>query len=285
MIYLKFFDLHCDTPYECYVKKQEFYKNNLSVSGEKGECFSKWYQTFAVWMKDNTEKPYEKYKSILNDFKSKLIHKPDNLYPIFSVESGAVLETDKERLYSLKQDGIKILTLTWNGENNIAGGCKTDKGLTNFGKEVIDIMNKLNIACDLSHINDKSFFKAIEIADFPIASHSNCRSLCHHPRNITDTQIKLIAEKSGIIGICPYPEFLSGDIIDSIYQNIYHICDLGFENSIAFGSDFDGAKQDEKLSDISKIPFLRQELEKKGLKNSLLDKIFYKNAYNYIAKL
>lgn len=285
MISLKFFDLHCDTPYECYVKNQEFYKNSLSVSGEKGECFENWYQTFAVWINDNTENPYTKYQNILNDFKEKLNNKPNNLTPLFSVESGAVLETDKERLYTLKSDGIIMLTLTWNGENKIAGGCKTDKGLTSFGCEVIELMNRLHIACDLSHLNDKSFFSAIEKADFPLASHSNCRGICNHPRNLTDIQIKLIAEKGGIIGLCPYPEFLGGNVDDKLYENIYRICDMGYENAIAFGSDFDGAKQDETLCDISKIPSLRYRLEQKGLRDSLLDKFFYKNAYNYIAKL
>ena len=69
---MDFFDLHCDTPYECYVKNQEFSKNTLAVSACKGAVFNKWHQTFAVWIKDDTENPYQLYKNILKDFKDNL---------------------------------------------------------------------------------------------------------------------------------------------------------------------------------------------------------------------
>ena len=282
---MNYFDLHCDTPYECYVKKEEFKSNRLAVSGDKGGCFDIWYQTFAVWIKDDAQSPYELYRNIIKDFKCKSGAKPDNLRPIFSVEGGAVLEKDSGRLHDLKNDGIKMMTLTWNGENEIAGGSKSDKGLTEFGKEVITLMNSLKIACDLSHLNEKSFYSAIERAEFPLATHSDCKAVFNHPRNLTDEQIKLICGRAGVIGLCPYPEFLGGDVVDKMYENISHICDMGYENNIAFGSDFDGAKQSEILSDISKIPQFRCKLKQKGLNDRLLDKIFYKNAYNFIAKL
>lgn len=282
---MNFFDLHCDTPYECYTKNQEFYVNCLAVSGKKGTVFNNWKQTFAIWIKDETENPFLLYKNILCDFKLKVQKRPHNLTPLFAVEGGAVLENDADRLFILKTDGIKLLTLTWNGENNIAGGTKTDKGLTDFGKTVIDKMNRIEIGCDLSHLNDKSFFDVIEYADFPLATHSNCRKLCNHPRNLTDEQIKLICEKGGIIGLCFYPEFLGGDTFQKIYENIYHICDMGFENNIAIGSDFDGAEMDRRLSNISKIPHLCRFLKQKGLDSDLLNKIFFQNANNYIAKL
>lgn len=282
---MNYFDLHCDTPLECFRQKKNFYCNDLSVSGKKGEIFAKWTQTFAIWINDGTENPWQLYRSILTDFKEKLRCKPQNLNSIFAVESGAVIEDDIDRLQILKQDGIKFITLTWNGENLIAGGSKTDKGLTRFGKNVIKEMNYLKIGCDLSHINEKSFYSAVEIADFPLATHSNYYELCPHPRNLKLEQIKLIAEKGGIIGICFYPEFLDGDVFDAIYRNIYLLCEKGFENNIALGSDFDGGEMDLKLKNICKIPDLYRYLEEKNLKKDLLERIFYKNAENYIAKL
>lgn len=278
---MNYFDLHCDTPYECFTKGRNFNRNNLAVSGEKGRIFEKWRQVFAVWIRDDAENPYELYCRIITDFKTKLKERPDNLTPYFSVEGGAVVEEKTERLYKLKEDGIKILTLVWNGENRIAGGSKSEKGLTDFGKSVIKELNALKICCDLSHCNDKSFFKAVEIANYPIATHSNCRSVCNVPRNLTDEQLKLIAEKNGIIGICFYPLFLGGDIYCKIYENVCHMLESGLENNICIGSDFDGAKMDERLSDISKIPFLYGKLAEKGLNKDLLDKFFYKNAENY----
>ena len=220
----------------------------------------------------------------MGDFKLKLKTAPKNLNPIFAVEGGAVLENDSERLFILKEDGIKFLTLTWNGENSIAGGVDSDKELTGFGKNTIKTMNRLKIGCDLSHINQKSFLGAIEYAEFPLATHSNSKKICNHKRNLTDEQIKLICEKGSIIGLCFYPEFLGEDVFEKIYENIFHISDMGFENHIAIGSDFDGAKMDYKLEKLEKIPDLYAFLKIKGLDNGLLYKIFYENANNYIAK-
>lgn len=282
---MKFFDLHCDTPWECYKRNLGLTAEDLSVNTEKSFLFQQWVQTFAIWVKDDVENPWQRYCNILSDFKTKITKIPNNLKPVLAVEGGAVLENKKERVEILQNDGIKFLTLTWNGENLIAGGSNTDKGLTDYGKEVIKELNRFSIGCDLSHINEKSFYKAIEIADFPLATHSNCYSLKPHPRNLKDEQIKLIAEKNGIIGLCFYPEFLGEGVFESIYKNIYHICDLGFENNIAIGSDFDGANMHPCLDRTAKVPQLYEYLQDKNLSESFLDKVFYKNAENFLAKL
>ena len=273
---MRFFDLHCDTAYKMYTENQEFYKNNLAISGEKGKIFDSWYQTFAIWLPENLESPFKFYKNAIAYLKQNLC---GNVKPIFAVEGGTVLENDADRLYDIKQDGVKLLTLTWNGENAIAGGSKSDKGLTEFGKTVIGKMNNLGMSVDVSHLNDKSFYKVIELAEKPLATHSNCRAVCNVPRNLSDTQIKLICEKGGIIGLNFYPLFLGENVYQKIYENVFHLCDMGYENNIAIGSDFDGADMSPQLRDITKIPGLYAHLEQKGLDNFLLDKIFYKNAH------
>ncbi len=277
--------MHCDTAYECYNKNQEFYVNSLSVSAKAAESFEIWRQVFAVWIKDTTPNPWQMYNQIMVDFKKKLTYIPSNLIPAFAVEGGALLEDKKDRLFTLKEDGIKFLSLTWNGENLLAGGCQSEKCLTDFGKEVITLMNSLKIGCDLSHLNQKSFYLAVERAGFPLATHSNCRALCDNKRNLTDNQISLIAEKGGIIGLCFYPSFLSGNVFDAIYENIFYLCDKGYENNIAIGSDFDGGKMDLSLCRPQQIPLLYAFLSKKGLEEALLNKIFFDNADNFIAKL
>lgn len=281
---MDFFDLHCDTPYECFKNNQEFSKNTLAVSADKGAVFKRWYQTFAIWIKDDTENPYTLYKSIIKSFKEKLKSIPDNLHPVFALEGGSAIE-NTDCLFYMKKDGISFITLSWNGENRIAGGIKSEKGLTDYGKEIIKLMNEQKIGCDLSHLNEKSFYMALELSDFPLATHSNCKAVCPHPRNLTDRQIKLIAEKGGVIGLCPYPEFLECSPFEGIYKNILHILDMGYEDIISIGTDFDGAEMDKKLDSIDKIPSLYRFLREKGLDNDLLYKIFFKNAHNYIAKL
>ena len=281
---MDFFDLHCDTPFECFKENQEFLKNTLAVSADKGAVFSEWYQTFAIWIKDDAENPYTLYRSIIDGFKEKLKNKPQNLTPIFALEGGAAIQ-NTDCLFNMKKDGISFITLSWNGENSIAGGIKSEKGLTDYGKEIISLMNRLKIGCDLSHLNEKSFYKAFELSDFPLATHSNCKAVCQHPRNLTDEQIKLMAEKDGVIGLCPYPQFLGCCPFEGIYKNIIHILDMGYEDIIAIGTDFDGAEMDKSLDSIDKIPSLYCFLREKGLNDALLYKIFFKNAHNFIAKL
>ncbi len=279
---MDFFDLHCDTAYEMYVKNEGFENNSLAVSAKLGECFENWTQTFAIWIEEKRENPFLFYKNALSHLKKNLCGKVN---PIFAVEGGSVIENDIDRLYQLQKDGIKLLTLTWNGENSIAGGAKSDKDLTDFGKDVIKEMSKIGIAVDVSHLNDKSFYSVIDRADKILASHSNCRSICNHKRNLTDEQIKLLCEKGGIIGLNFYPEFLGDNFYDKIYKNIYHLCEMGLENNIAVGSDFDGAKMPNEMQNISKIPDLYLNLKKKGLKEDLLYKIFYKNANDFMLNL
>lgn len=257
----------------------------LAVSGKKGAEFDNWRQVFAVWIRDDINEPFKLYTAIMRDFKEKLKNKPDNLKPLFAVEGGAVIGKDLSLLETLKADGICYLTLTWNGENAIAGGSGTDKGLTRFGREVINELNRLKICTDLSHLNDKSFFAATEKTEYPIASHANSREICPVPRNLTDEQLKLIGEKNGLIGLCFYPKFLGNNAFEKIYENIYRMSDMGLESNIAIGSDFDGADMPPALSDISKVPNLYAYLLKRGIGAETLNKIFFENAQNYFDKI
>ena len=282
---MDFFDLHCDTAFELYKRNLSFDNDELSVNRNSAKVFGKWTQTFAVWIKDDAENPFRLYENIISDIKFKLKTAPENLTPLFAMEGGSVIEDKTDRLEVLKKDGIKLFALTWNGENRIAGGCKTEKGLTDFGVTVIKELNRLKIGCDLSHLNKKSFYSAMEYAEFPLATHSNCYGICPNRRNLTLEQIKLITQKNGIIGLTFYPEFLGENIYKKIYENIFLLCDKGFENNIAIGSDFDGGKMSESLDKTSKIPLLYGFLEKKGLSKPLLNKIFYENAHKFIALL
>ena len=282
---MNFFDLHCDTAFELLEQNTTLTNTDLAVNFQGSNHFENWFQTFAIWIDDTLENPFELYQKTLENLKEKLKHKPQNLTPIFSVEGGKLIENDLKRLDFLKEDGIKFLTLTWNGENAIGGGCKSDKSLTDFGKKVILKLNHLKIATDLSHANKKTFYSAIEISDFPIATHSNCFDIHPHERNLTLEQMRLIAQKDGIIGLTFYPPFLGENIFEKIYKNIYYLCENELENHIAIGSDFDGAKMSKKLDTINKIPDLYEFLANKGLKWGLLDKIFFENGYKFIEKL
>lgn len=282
---MNFFDLHCDTAYECFINNIGFDNDVTAVNASAAAKFENWVQTFAVWIRDDLADPFGEYCRIIGDIKAKLTNRPKNLVPIFSVEGGAVIERDAERVETLKNDGIGFMTLTWNGENRIAGGSKSEKGLTSFGKRVIKKMNEVGMVCDLSHLNDRSFYQVIQRADRVIASHANCRAVCNVPRNLSDEQIRLIAECGGLVGLCFYPPFLGADVTLKLYENIVHLLDMGLEDNIAIGSDFDGGEMEKCLDGAEKIPELYCRLSGLGVSDRILDKIFYKNADKYMRNL
>lgn len=282
---MEFFDLHCDTAYKCYRDNLSFNDNSLAVTPQKAKCFDNWHQCFAVFINDGIKKPFEFYKNTLNHFKTELKTKPDNLTPIFTVEGGLLIEDDLSRVEALYNDGIKALTLTWNGENQIAGGADTDVGLKTFGIDVINELNRFNIMVDLSHLNKKSFYDAINYAKTPIVTHSCLEAVNNHKRNIDDNQLKLLVQKGGIFGLCFYPAFLGkGDVFENIYKNIFHILDNGYEDYLCIGSDFDGADMSDKLYDVSAVPTLYEYLKSQKIDENILNKIFFENAYNFFYK-
>lgn len=283
---MKFFDLHCDTPYEIYKKCVPFKNGDCAVNAEKGEVFDKWCQLCAVWVPDDDKEPQKRFLDICQNFKAQtdVFEKREDLEKdacfMLTLEGGAPIKSieDVDMLYA---HGVRVVTLTWNGKNKIAGGANTNAPLTNFGKKVIMRMNELGIAVDLSHINDRSFFDVCDLADRVLATHSCCRSIANVPRNLTDEQIKAIINKRGLIGICLYPRFLGGDDVFPLFsRHLSHILSLGGENAVAIGSDFDGANMAKELDSVDKIPRLYKYLSK-NYDKQLLDKLFYDNAFNF----
>ena len=135
---------------------------------------------------------------------------------------------------------------------------------------------------DVSHLNEKSFYDVAYYTDKPlIASHSNCYSLVPHKRNLKDEQLKLIIESGGLVGLCFHAPFLLGAGMGSfemLYRNIYRILSMGGEDTVCFGSDFDGGVPEEILGSLQKVRNLYAYLKGRGLDEEMLEKIFYKNA-------
>lgn len=283
---MKFFDLHCDTITECYNQNKSLKNNDLDISLEKGSFLEKWTQVFAIWLPDeirgNDAEIY--YENVLAKYRSE-IKNAENVKPVLAVEGGAVLNGKLENTEKLYNDGVKILTLTWNKDNEIASGCfsEEDKGLTSFGKEAVKEMTKRKIIPDVSHLGEKSFYDLCEETDFPfIASHSDSFSINPHVRNLKDEQIKIIVERKGLIGLNFYNKFLGeGKPIEMLIKHAEHILNLGAEDVLCMGSDFDGCSIDEELKGIEKMERLYHVfINRFGEK--LTDKIFYENANEYL---
>lgn len=283
---MKFFDLHCDTITECYKQNKSLENNDLDISLERGKYLDKWTQVFAIWLPDiirgNDAEIY--YENVLEKYRSEITN-AEKVTPILAVEGGAVLNGKLENIEKLHNDGVKILTLTWNGENEIASGCfaEEDKGLTPFGKEAVKEMIERKIIPDVSHLGEKSFYDLCEVTDFPfIASHSDAYSLNPHVRNLKDEQIKIIAQRKGLIGLNFYNKFLgSGNATEMLIKHAEHMLNLGAEDVLCMGSDFDGCSIDEELKGIEKMESVYNAFTD-FFGEKLTDKIFYENANEYL---
>lgn len=178
------------------------------------------------------------------------------------------------------------MSVTWNLDNDLGCGAltKNDEGLTKLGKQYIKELEKNNILVDVSHTSEKSFYDiAMEVTKPIIATHSNTKKLCDHPRNLTDDQIKVIAQMNGVIGICFYGKFLTQkeeSNIDDIINHIDHIARLVGTDYISLGSDFEGfAKQKlpKNLTGIRDINNLFKRMKTHGFTDEEIDKIAGKN--------
>ncbi|NJE85343.1 membrane dipeptidase [Thermococcus sp. CX2] len=187
------------------------------------------------------------------------------------LEGGEPLEDSIDLLEVFHHLGMRVLTLTWSLRNAIGDGVfeRTGGGLTNFGVEVVGKAEELGILIDLSHINEAGFWDTLDVTAFPvIASHSNARALCDHPRNLTDEQIKAIAERDGVIGAVAIPGFVDKErpTIEKYVEQIAYMVDLAGYKHVGLGFDFVyylqgwSGKSVEGFEDESKIPALLERL-------------------------
>ena len=185
---------------------------------------------------------------------------------MLGIENGLALNGQLQNLQHFAQRGVVYMTLCHNGDNDIcdsAKGCNTHGGVSRFGEQVIREMNRLGIMVDLSHAAEKSFYDALEISSVPIVcSHSSCRALCDHPRNLTDDQMRALAAKGGVAQTTIYHGFLKKDgestILDAIAHLEHAIKVMGIDH-VGLGTDFDGDGGVRGLADSSElINFTRQ---------------------------
>ena len=187
---------------------------------------------------------------------------------MLGIENGLALNGQLQNLHHFAQRGIVYMTLCHNGDNDIcdsARGCNTHHGLSQFGRQVVREMNRLGIMVDLSHAAEKSFYDALDISQQPIVcSHSSCRALCDHPRNLTDDQMRALAAKGGVMQVTMYPGFLvkegEATVQDALRHLDHAIRIMGIDH-VGIGTDFDGDGGVRGFADASEmINFTRQLL-------------------------
>ncbi len=185
-----------------------------------------------------------------------IAYKPTDLYRLkaagkkaimLGIENGYAIGKDLTNVERFRKRGIVYMTLCHNGNNDICGSARYNEenlGVSAFGEQVIHEMNRVGMMVDLSHAGVQTFYDTLDISRLPVVcSHSSCRALCDHPRNLYDEQIKALAKKGGVIQVCLYSGFLRSDrpatICDAI-EHLNHIVNLVGVEHVGLGTDFDG---------------------------------------------
>ncbi len=208
---------------------------------------------------------------------------------MLSIEGGEIIGESLDTLRDYRKLGVRMFALTWNHENAIAyphcaGG---QHGLKPFGWEVVHEMNRLGIASDVSHLGEGGFWDLIFHSDTaPMASHSCCRKLRYHTRNLTDDQIRALIDRGGWMGINFYTAFLTDTghaDLDTVVNHIAHVADLGGVDIVGFGSDFDGIESAPVgLEHPGKIPALLDALRRRGFSQTEIEGIAGQNFLRYM---
>ena len=298
-------DLHCDTMMQLLDHPQsgDLYENAWKIDIKKLWAGHSKVQDFALYIDlGETEYPYERYQAMRQVFEKNVLtygehirhiqsvqdldacYADGKLGALLSVEEGGVFEGSLERLDKAYEEGVRLITISWNYPNGLCEPHCGDpnKGLTELGRAFVQRMEELGIIVDCSHLNDGGIAQLDQLMTKPfIASHSNARALTPHSRNLTDQQIRMIARKGGVIGLNFANHFL-GDSpisrIDDIVRHGLYIYKVGGADVVALGTDFDGIDPQTEIQDIGHMDRLRDAFLKAGMTQGDLDKLFWKNA-------
>lgn len=332
---MKYIDLHCDTLMMFAGEGGDLYENTMAVDLarlQKGSCLA---QFFAIWMPDQKglrefrEKGLNKELSgalsgeewddayigrLISCLKAACLEHGDEvslalgwedlkkneesgkLSAFLTLEDGRAVRGSMERLKAFYDQGIRLITLTWNFDNcfgraNYRDGAfgSRESGLTDFGKEAVAYMNELGMLVDVSHLSDEGFYDVADISKKPfIASHSNARALACCSRNLSDDMLRLLAEKGGVTGLNFAPGFLEEDFcsrdsrIERMAAHAKYIVNCGGEEVLALGSDLDGIGGNLEIASPDQMHFLWEALKGAGFTERQIELAARENAKRVI---
>lgn len=311
-------DCHCDTLTELYKKGAELYSNEqhfdikrqISLGGGLQFCAIfvpthefRYYGglRYTLCLLDKYLQECAKLKAMgldvlqvktASDAVEVLNHKAATL---LAIEEGGAIDGSLEALRCLYELGVRCMTLTWSNRNDIADGVNEEGsggGLTVFGRKVVAEMNRLGMLVDVSHIAPAGFWDVMETSTKPIiATHSNAKALCGHPRNLDDKQILALNENKGLIGITFAGQFLEEDYnkacIESVYRHIDYMLNLmGNDDHVGFGSDFDGISHPPyNIKGIQDYKPLIEYLSSRGYSDTTIAKITHRNVLDLLQRV
>ena len=213
---------------------------------------------------------------------------------LLGIEGGVAINNDLKLIEGYRQAHVRYMTLTWRGNLDWAGSSQTSHkqmGLTTFGRDVVREMNRVGMIVDLSHTSDMTFYDALAVTSKPvILSHSNCRALADHPRNVTDDMLRALKKNGGVVGLDFYRDFLLPErkefsvaiettpTLEIVLDQIDHAVKVAGIEHVGIGSDFEGDIEPAVgLESAARIADLIQGLRRRGYPESEVRKIAGEN--------
>ncbi|MBO1305842.1 dipeptidase [Enterococcus sp. 669A] len=312
---MKAIDLHCDTIFKIYqTPAAQLRENEFQIDLRRMKESGTVLQNFAMFVQlDEVDDPYRVCREMIACYQAELEKNTDLIRPIttmaeyeanqqagllsslLTMEEGAPLAGRLDRLQEFYDLGVRMLTLTWNFENEIGypnavywndeqqSLASQQQGLTEKGISIVRRMEELGMMIDVSHGSDQLVRDVLTYTKRPfVASHSNARAICNHSRNLTDELIRGIADRGGVIGMNYYEAFIRPEgsqqsLVEGLIDHIKHFVQVGGVDCIGLGSDFDGIEENPELADIRAIEKIELGLQAAGFTTSEIEKIFYQN--------
>ena len=312
--------MHCDTISRIRELREqgetcELRENELQVDLKRMKDAGYLMQTFALFIdKKSTRDPFQNCMELLDCFYVEMEKYSDWIRPVtkasqileneregrmsalLGIEEGGACLGKLEFLRNFYRLGVRLMTLTWNYENEIGfpnrvmehmpfGNPETEYGIKEKGIAFLEEMERLGMLIDVSHLGDKAFYDVCRYTKGPlIASHSNARTICPHVRNMTDDMIRILAERGGVMGInfaALFTEYSreKGELgtIDGLIRHMQYIVNLAGIEAVGLGTDFDGIERIIEMDDCSMMPILAQRMKQAGFSEEDVEKICYKN--------
>lgn len=303
---MPFADLHCDTIARlCHGEAVGLFDapalhidlKKLQKSGHLLQCFALFVnlkQTADPWsavlrMAERFRREWEENAAILTQVRTaqdlQIARQTKKIAAVLTVEEGGVCQGKLERLAVLHRLGVRMLTLTWNYPNELGQPNGRPGGLTPKGFAFLEELERLGILVDVSHLGDDGVFDVCRHAKKPfVASHSCCRALRDHPRNLTDEMIRAIAQGGGLIGVNFYAPFLGTEPISTtknILRHVRHMIAVGGLDAVALGTDFDGIDCPLELSNAGELGRLAEKMHRSGFTEREVEAVCWKNAWRF----
>lgn len=304
---MNYFDCHCDTLTRLAEEGGNLKKNQINLDLERiGNQFCRYGQIFALWrdvkavngsVEDDFMRVYNRACALLEEQRDRVVlctsaadleraWEEGKEAAFLSVEDAAYMGSHIDRA---KELGIRFTLPVWNYENEYGYGAAADnkKGLKRAGIEMIQKMEEQEIVIDVSHLSEAGFYDVCEITKRPfMASHSNARACWSQLRNLTDDQIRILIQRGGFMGINLYRDFLGKEScgLDQILFHVEHILELGGEQILGFGSDFDGCSDTfpKGMTGAQSLEKIVELFLRHNYSEDLVKDIFYRNAVQFL---